>query len=311
MKWSTKAIIKCNRRDDTYQVFGSGEDLALREAGSLMELIETIEERLEESYRQIFGELMFAWRSGKHTESGLKIQYKDCNGNLCWFGLQFMEAEDGFFIVWEEISRHIGFEKKNRNTENRLKEQERLLRQVNAHLLFNTMNIIKGYIQFDTDMAGQVINLLAKSMRLGMEMLREEGPILFVKELEYISLKMKIEQTCYENLQFETDCKVKDFYVPPFSIQRLVEALMGIGFLELEKDQKIVIKTDENEENIEIGIAFENTILQERTLEDRQAIARMEELMEGWVSEISKTGQNISLKIILPKKNALEGVYII
>lgn len=311
MKWSTKAVIECSRETKKYRISGQKDGLFLQDVGSFEELERDMEGYLEPASRIKFQEWFLECQNGRPKENGIEIRYADKNGNFCWYGLQYTESEGDFLIIWEEISRQLGMEKAFRNVQAQKKEQERLLRQLNGHLLFNTMNVIKGYMQYDTELAGEAINLLAKSIRLGMEMLRSEGPVPFSTELEYIRLKAKLEQQCYESLQFYAECPVMDFYVPPFSLQRLLEGILGVGVLEMEKEQKLLVKTYEKNKDIIIELGLKNTYIQEKRLEDREAAERIEELLGGRVSEIKRGAGSIFIEVVLPKENARKGVYLI
>ncbi len=310
MKWSTKVLIQCQCRQGTYQVFGEDKHLVFERQGTLDELEVFITSNLQEKDIETFLSVYNAWKKGEDQVSQLKFSYRDARKNYCWYGLQFVKCDSGFFMVWEEISRYLGLRKALKNKDAKLLEQDRLLKQLNLHVLFNTMNVIKGYIEFVPKEAGKLVNLLAKSLRTGLEMLRNDGPVLFTKELEYINRKLEIEQVTYENLRVDIECPIQEFYVPPFVVQRLVEGLLVKGVLDMEKEQRFVVKTRVKDKNVEIELLFQGVNPQERPLEDRMAIERIESLMGGNV-ELKTEENEVGALISFPQSIALEGAYLI
>ena len=70
----------------------------------------------------------------------------------------------------------------------------------------------------------------ARYLRRNLDSLTSENVIPFEKELEHVECYLKIEKTRFReklNVIYTIDCK--DFYVPPLSVQPIVENAVKHG----------------------------------------------------------------------------------
>ena len=98
-----------------------------------------------------------------------------------------------------------------------------ILSQMNPHFLFNTMNDIKGYLTTNQEQANQLLDLLSKYVRYVLRTIGNEHAVSFREELGFIQTYLRIEMMRFDNLRYEEDIELRDFYLPPMTIQPLVE----------------------------------------------------------------------------------------
>lgn len=154
-------------------------------------------------------------------------------------------------------------------------ELKNLRTQLNPHFLFNSLNSIRALIEIEPVKAKNSVtalsNLLRKSLMMGKHNL-----VSLEDEIEMVSNYLDLEKIRFEErlvVKWDLDEKIKDFLIPPFSIQMLVENAIKHGISTLIKGGEICIKTKKNEESIvitvensgilkkevDLGIGIENT----------------------------------------------------
>ncbi len=127
--------------------------------------------------------------------------------------------------------------------------------QISPHFIFNALGIIKSLIWEDREKAEDSVTEFSLYLRRNIEALRSSEMILFSKELEHINAFLAIEKADETvDLTVEYDLQTKDFYVPPLSVEPIVEnavihgvskresgALIRICTLELPTEYHIII----------------------------------------------------------------------
>ena len=124
------------------------------------------------------------------------------------------------------------------------KAQLEMLRyQVNPHFLFNAMNSIRASIDEDKDRAKQMITQLSEFLRHSL-LSGEKKEILLREELEAVENYLAIEKIRFEEnleIEFGVGKDAKDFKVPCFLLNPLVENAIKHGFHTSPKPLKIKI----------------------------------------------------------------------
>ncbi|MFI3170739.1 MAG: histidine kinase [Faecalibacterium sp.] len=99
-----------------------------------------------------------------------------------------------------------------------------LMRQIDAHFFFNTLNTISALCKEDAVKADQAVTSLAKYMRHYMYFVRTETNISFADELALVKVYLDIEKMRFDGeFSVEMDLAFVDFNLPPLSVQPLIE----------------------------------------------------------------------------------------
>lgn len=98
-----------------------------------------------------------------------------------------------------------------------------MLSQINPHFIFNTLNCIKGLTLIDSKRACSIIDTFSKYLRSNLSAVNKKEPIAFITELEHIETYLTIETTRFPNIEIEYDLVDTNFYIPPMTIQPIVE----------------------------------------------------------------------------------------
>lgn len=151
------------------------------------------------------------------------------------------------------------------NEEKRNKEAEIkiMMSQIQPHFIYNTLASISTLIKIDPDKAEKALDDFTEYLRTNLSSLTETGLISFEDELKHILTYISLEKMRFnDRLNVKFDIRVKDFYLPPLTIQPLVENAIKHGILQNIEGGCIEINTyEENKayvvEVIDNGVGFD------------------------------------------------------
>jgi len=181
-------------------------------------------------------------------------------------------------LFWNSIYFTFHFFQKSRKQElNNLSlessrneiELKNLRSQLNPHFLFNSLNSIRALIDIEPSKAKVSVttlsNLLRKSLILGRENL-----VTLDEELEMVSNYLELEKIRFEErleVNMILDANLKDFMLPPFSLQMLVENAIKHGISNLVEGGEIIIETNKTGEIVTISVTNSGEIIDEINFE--------------------------------------------
>lgn len=189
--------------------------------------------------------------------------------------------------------------------ENRMKM---MISQIRPHFLYNTLLAIQELCYTAPGKAADTIVTFADYLRSNMNFLNEEPLIPFEREWKHVENYMEIQQVRFgQELKFITDIRCTDFYVPPLSIQPIVENAVqhgirgcpGGGMVRLTVENRegwIYIITEDNGVGLDIAAAGRN----EGFSAMENVSRRIEELLNGKIGVESKIGMGTRITISFP-----------
>lgn len=123
-----------------------------------------------------------------------------------------------------DLNRSCGEEQEKTGEETGILSIESVLKGINLHYFFDALHVIKGYMVVDEKKAMDIINLLAKTVRRGVRMLKEgKAYTMISEELEYIRLYLELAQVHYGKAEYTVINNSEDFSIPIFTIRHMVE----------------------------------------------------------------------------------------
>ena len=112
-------------------------------------------------------------------------------------------------------------------TEQRMKI---LLSQMKPHFIYNGLAAIRRLIIKKTDNAVAAMDHFIRYLRGSIDMLEQEGLIPVEQELKFVENYLELERVRFgEDLEYELCIKETNFFVPPISIQSIVENAVRYG----------------------------------------------------------------------------------
>lgn len=202
-------------------------------------------------------------------------------------------------------------------SENEKLKAEVLMAQIRPHFIYNSLTAIRSYLD-EPEKAEEVLNHFAGFLRGSIDMLEENNCIRADREFDTVDNYLYMEKERFgEKLKVETEYNDRDFLLPPFSVQTLVENAVnhgirknkgGRGALRIKSyrtdtdhiievkddgvgfDEASVKKSDEDKDNKKSHIGLANL---------RKRLALM---CEGSLKIESKSGKGTLAVISIPVK---------
>lgn len=124
--------------------------------------------------------------------------------------------------------------------ENHLAERKKLEAQFNPHFLYNTLEVIRASIQFDKNLANELIIHLTKILRYSIE--EKNKKVTLENDIKYIEDYLKINASRFEyfNYNLEIEHNTYDLPVPKLFLLPIIENSLKYGF-KVRNDLKITI----------------------------------------------------------------------
>lgn len=105
-----------------------------------------------------------------------------------------------------------------------------MLSQINPHFMYNTLSAIAAMCDIAPERAKALTLDFSQFLRQNLDTLTCEELIPFKQEMRHVGCYLKIEKARFrEKLNIVYSIRCKDFYVPPLSIQPLVENAVRHG----------------------------------------------------------------------------------
>lgn len=155
--------------------------------------------------------------------------------------LHLMFPSIGFFGMAWSVTLHLIYDVIQIEREHKLAETERKLNrgqallmtvQMEPHFIFNTLSSIEGLCHTDIQAAAESIENLSGYLRANIDALASETLIPFDEELRHIRQYVALELADpARQFRFEYELDVRDFAIPPLTVQPIVENAVKHGAL--------------------------------------------------------------------------------
>ena len=148
-------------------------------------------------------------------------------------------------------------EEKNREAQLRI-----MLSQIQPHFVYNVLSSISTLIPIDAEKAQTALDHFTEFLRHNLSALTETRLIPFEDELKHVKSFVALEKLRFGNrVDAVYDIQTTDFYVPPLSIQPIVENAIKHGILKKLEGGRLVLTTRQTEdayvvEVLDDGVGF-------------------------------------------------------
>ena len=122
-----------------------------------------------------------------------------------------------------------------------------MLSQIQPHFLYNALTTIRQLCDVDPKQAKAAIRDFSMFLRGNMDSLKSKAPIPFEQELAHVENYLALERQRFQGrLQIVYDITVRDFAIPPLTLQPIVENAVRHGVLRREEGGTVTIHTEES-----------------------------------------------------------------
>ena len=178
-----------------------------------------------------------------------------------------------FYRYGFSIKAVIDNARKTVEYESQLKETKNYLiqSQMKAHFIFNTLGAIRTMIVSQPNTAYNMMTDFTKYLRANISNISPNEQIPFSQELDHIKAYVNIEKQRFQRrLEVIYDIKCTNFFIPPLSVEPLVENAVKHGVCKRVEGGIVKISTYENEEKFFItvfddGVGFDIDILEDES----------------------------------------------
>ena len=182
------------------------------------------------------------------------------------------------------------------------------LSQIQPHFLYNSLGAIRELCRQDPEEAREALGIFVTYLRGNMDALKSQRPIHFSKELEHIRTYLYLEQMRFgDDLKVEYDIQDLDFFLPPLTVQPLVENAVKHGICGKEEGGTVTLQTYRHKNQIIItvtdtGAGFDPTRLAAKEHVGVSGVRfRVETLSRGKLHLESHPGEGTTAIITLPE----------
>lgn len=213
-----------------------------------------------------------------------------------------------FILVNIQLEHEIAL----RQQEKELAEQhiDIMLSQIQPHFLYNSLGAIDQLCATDPPLARTCIRKFSDFLRGNMDSLKAHEPIPFEKELNHVMNFLYLEQQRFgERLRILYQIETRDFFIPPLTLQPLVENAVRHGILNKKGGGTIRIRTEETDECAVVTIADDGIGMERagrmQNMGEHAHIgisnvrSRLEEMVQGSL-EIESSSQGTVVTIRIP-----------
>lgn len=157
-----------------------------------------------------------------------------------------------FFFV--NVSKNIQLaqeQEKNKDAQIRI-----MMSQIQPHFVYNALSSISTLITIEPEKAQNALDNFTEYLRHNLSSLTATKLIPFEDELKHIKTYVSLEKLRFKDrINVTYDIQVKDFMVPPLSLQPIVENAIKHGILKKSEGGKVILKTYETNSSYIVEIS--------------------------------------------------------
>ena len=142
------------------------------------------------------------------------------------------------FLSVQRIIALAKEEEKNKDAQIKL-----MLSQIKPHFVYNSLSAISTLIPIDSEKAQTALDDFTEYLRHSLSSLTASKTISFEDELKHIKTYVSLEKMRFgERIKINYDIKTTDFYLPPLTIQPIVENAIKHGILSKQQGGTLILR---------------------------------------------------------------------
>lgn len=131
-----------------------------------------------------------------------------------------------------------------------------VLSQIQPHFLYNALTSIYRLCDVKPEAAKEAVSNFSKYLRGNLDSIKQTRMISFSDELKHLQAYLSLEKIRYgEYLEVKYDIDVSEFFIPPLTVQPLVENAVNHGVSDLPEGGTVTISTKEKDDCYEIRVS--------------------------------------------------------
>ena len=158
----------------------------------------------------------------------------------------------------EQAEREANIEKELAQKELALSESNNslVLSQIQPHFLYNALTSIYRLCDVKPEAAKEAVSNFSKYLRGNLDSIKQKKMISFADELKHLQAYLSLEKIRYDDdLDIKYGIKATEFFIPPLTVQPLVENAVNHGISDLPGGGLVTISTEEKRDYYEIRVS--------------------------------------------------------
>ncbi len=182
--------------------------------------------------------------------------------------------------------------------------------KLQPHFLYNTLASIQEMCYTEPELASEMIVHLSQYLRDNIDFMDHSDLIPFTQELKHIESYLFIQKARYGNsLNYEQFIGCKDFQIPPFTVQPLIENAINYGVRKNRNGGTVRLETFAEDGTVHIRVSNSGKGFDTSTIKPNHSIMnikkRLSYLSDGTLEITSSPDEYGTLaEITLPKSSA-------
>ena len=130
-----------------------------------------------------------------------------------------------------------------------------MLSQIQPHFLYNALTSIYRLCDVKPEAAKEAVSNFSKYLRGNLDSIKQTKMISFADELHHLEAYLSLEKIRYDDdLDIKYDIKATEFFIPPLTVQPLVENAVNHGISDMPHGGCVTISTEEMPDRYEIRV---------------------------------------------------------
>lgn len=131
-----------------------------------------------------------------------------------------------------------------------------VLSQIQPHFLYNALTSIYRLCNVKPEEAKEAVSNFSKYLRGNLDSIKQTRMIFFSDELKHVQAYLALEKIRYgEYLDVKYEIGISEFFIPPLTVQPLVENAVNHGMSDLPDGGTVTISTEEKNDCFEIRVS--------------------------------------------------------
>jgi len=185
-----------------------------------------------------------------------------------------------------------------------------MVSQIQPHFLYNTLSAIMA-ISSNPPETTEALGNFGKYLRGNLDTKTLSKPIHFTREMEHVRVYLSLEKLRFgDRVEIVEDITACNFFVPPLSVQMLVENAVKHGITARENGGRIIISTSDTPTHYRVRIKDNGVGFDVKKFQSKEGVHiglnnvkfRLNEMLKGELIIESELLEGTTVTMLIPKK---------
>ena len=187
-----------------------------------------------------------------------------------------------------------------------------LLAQIKPHFINSNLAVIRSLCYEEPEKAVEMLDHFSGYLRENIQQIDDMQLVSFEREMESVDNFVYLEMQRFpDKIEVIKDIRVNDFFVPPLSVQTIVENAIRHGISmtgkkgtvrisTLAKDNNIIVKIEDNGKGFDVdSVEFDGI----NHVGIKNVANRLKRILNGKIKVESEVGYGTTVTFYIPKEN--------